>query len=65
MDNFLTELYFKLFKNRENQKRLIELSKGKLESDNERIRNDQTINEGRNIDTLLRDLITKYMKHIE
>lgn len=66
MDNFLTSLYFELFKLREREKKL--MSNNVWTDDesgqNDCIRNDQSISECREFDQVLQNLIKHYLQHI-
>ena len=62
MDNYLTVLYFELFRNTEEEKRLRFITD--FSSDNEAVRNDQSISGCQKTSDLLRKLIKKYMEHL-
>ena len=60
MDNYLTTLYFKLFKIREEEKRLRGIQE--FPDDNATIRNDQKISAKREQNKMLCELIDEYQK---
>ena len=65
MDNFLTTLYFELFKNREREKKLMDNHDWTDDQDghDKQIRNDQQITEVRGVDKLLSKLIKQYIQN--
>jgi len=63
MDNYLTTLYFKKFQNTQEQKRLNENKD--FDSEGNAHRNDEKIAGCQRTNSLLNDLITKYMEFRE
>jgi hypothetical protein len=65
MDNYLTTLYFKLFKNREREEKLMHNTEwdDSPQGHDLNIRNDQQISEVREINKMLSNLIDEYIRN--